>query len=146
MSTRESVHVLLVEDDEIDIESMRRTLSRHRVRNPLTVARDGVEALEFLRGENGRERIPSPFCVLLDLNLPRMSGLELLEEIRSDPALKGTVVFVMSSSEDDRDVLKAYEHHVAGYIVKQNAGRLFTGVVEMLDRYWQVVHIPESSA
>lgn len=145
MTTREDVHVLLVEDDSIDIESLHRTMRKQRMKNPVVVAHDGIEALEILRGENGRDRLPSPHVVLLDLNMPRMGGLEFLDELRADPSLKGTVVFVMSSSDDDGDVYRAYENHVAGYIVKKDGGRLFAGIVEMIERYCQIVQFPEES-
>ena len=140
--TKESVTFLLVEDDEVDVKVIERTLSALQICNPLIVARDGREALEHLRGENGREKLASPFLILLDLNMPRMNGLEFLAELRSDPKLNRSVVFVFTTSEDERDRLSAYEKHVAGYIVKSNAADSFTDALKLIDHYCRVVALP----
>lgn len=140
--TKEPVTFLLIEDDEVDVKVVQRTLSALQIRNPLIVARDGREALEHLRGENGREKLASPFLILLDLNMPRMNGLEFLAELRSDPKLNRSVVFVFTTSEDERDRLSAYEKHVAGYIVKSNAADSFTDALKLIDHYCRVIALP----
>ena len=137
-----SVHLLLVEDDEIDAEAVQRAFKRERILNPVTVVSDGIEALEALRGENGRDPVPRPYVVLLDLNMPRMSGLEFLEAVRSDPDLRRSVVFVLTTSESDEDKVAAYDQFVAGYILKSRAGEDFLEVIKLLQSYWRVVEFP----
>lgn len=140
--TGQTVTLLLVEDNDVDIEAVRRGLSSHRIANPLRVARDGVEALELLRSVD--DPFPSPFLVLLDLNMPRMNGIEFLAEIRRDPRLRGTVVFVLTTSNAEEDKVEAYDLNVAGYILKSEVGDGFVKLVAMLDRYWRIVEMPPS--
>ncbi len=126
----DGVDILIVEDDEIDAEVVRRAFARARVANPLHWARDGVEALEQLRA-GGRW----PTLVLLDLNMPRMNGIEFLEELRGDPRLASTVVFVLTTSDAERDKRAAYERHVAGFLVKSKMGAGFVNLIELLRDY-----------
>lgn len=110
--------ILLVEDDQMDIMNVQRELRKHNVTVPLHVARNGREALNMLRGEGGQERIPKPSVVMLDLNMPRMNGLELLEILRSDPDFVGLNVFITTTSDLETDRLKAQDLAVSGYIIK----------------------------
>ncbi len=105
---------LLVDDDEIDIETVRRAFRKSELDVDLEVARDGIEALAILR----HPETPFPLTVIVDINMPRMNGIELLDEIRNDEDLRCLQVFVLTTSRDDRDLLAAYNRHVAGYIVK----------------------------
>ncbi len=141
MSNR-TVTFLLVEDDDVDVMGFQRALKRQKIANPIEVARDGVEALERLRGLNGKEKLKPPYIILLDLNMPRMSGLEFLQEIRQDEELHHAIVFVITTSRDEKDRLAAYDQHVAGYIVKSNATESFQHALSMLDNYWRVVEFP----
>src|SRR5205823_6595315 len=87
--------------------------------NPLFIANDGFEALDLLRGTNGKEKIsPLPRIILLDINMPKMNGLEFLKEMRNDPDIKGISVFVLTTSNDDKDKVEAYNYNIAGYIIK----------------------------
>ncbi len=140
--TEKTVTFLLVEDDEVDVKAIKRSLDELRIANPLVVARDGREALEYLRGQNGRDKVESPFLILLDLNMPRMNGLEFLAELRGDRELNTSVVFVLTTSRDERDRLSAYEKHVAGYIVKSNVADSFAEAMKLIDHYWRVVEFP----
>lgn len=133
------VTILLVDDDDVDVMGIERALKKLKIGNPLVRARDGLEALELLRDPQAVRR---PYIVLLDLNMPRMSGLEMLAELRTDPRLHSAVVFVLTTSNDDEDKVKAYQQHVAGYIVKSQVGDGFLRVLEMLDHYWRVVELP----
>lgn len=136
------VTFLLVEDDDVDVMYIQRTFRQLGIANQLVVANDGIEALEMLRGANGYDPILKPFIILLDLNMPRMNGIEFLTELRKDPEIKHSVVFVLTTSDDEQDKFDTYEHHVAGYIVKSEAGQSFQSALEMLDRYWRVVELP----
>lgn len=138
-----TVHVLLVEDNEVDREAVRRAFRTHRIANPIYDARDGVEALEMLRGSNGRRALPRPYLILLDINMPRMNGIELLHEIRSDDVLHDSIVFVLTTSKSDEDKTAAYASNVAGYIVKSDVGAGFLRLVELLEHYWRIVELPE---
>lgn len=140
LANAETVHVLLVEDNVVDREAVRRAFRKHRIANPIVEASDGVEALAVLREQRWAERWP--YLVLLDLNLPRMNGIELLTELRADPELHRSVVFVLSTSKSDEDKAAAYDLNVAGYVGKQDVGAGFIRLVELLDGYWRVVELP----
>ena len=135
------VNVLLVEDDEVDVMNVKRAFEKARIANPLHVARDGMEALELLRRDG---EIPRPVIVLLDLNMPRMNGIEFLGKIREDEELRELIVFVLTTSKADEDMTAAYQKNVAGYIVKANLGGSFLEVVTMLDHYWRVIEFPSA--
>lgn len=139
---QQTVHVLLVEDDDVDVKAVRRAFRKVKIANPLHVARDGLEALGMLRGEEGYEHVPRPYIIILDLNMPRMDGIEFLTELRRDPVHHDAVVFVMTTSKADEDRAASYDRNVAGYIVKSAVGEGFLKVTEMLDSYWRVVLLP----
>jgi CheY-like chemotaxis protein len=136
--------ILLVEDDEIDYKTVQRTFRDLKIANPLHRAHDGIEALEKLRGTPEHPALPKPVIILLDLNMPRMSGLEFLTELRQDEALKRSIVFVMTTSSAEEDVAMAYSHNVAGYILKHNPAETFISAMCMLEHYWRVVELPEN--
>lgn len=137
------VKILLIEDDEVDIMSIQRALTKKRIINGLTVARDGVEALELLRGTGTQEKMARPNIILLDLNMPRMNGLEFLAEIRKDNTLRDSVVFVLTTSNSDEDRCAAYAQNIAGYILKSNVGEGFVDAITMLNFYWKIVELPK---
>jgi CheY-like chemotaxis protein len=136
--TKTSVPIFLVEDDETDIEAVRRALKRANILNPFHVAFDGVEALNILRGQNGKEKLKQPCLILADINMPCMSGLEFLQELRSDVTLKRNVVFMLTTSGNSEDKDKAYQMNIAGYILKEN----LTMLAEMLDYYCRINKFP----
>ena len=110
--------ILLVEDDQMDVMNVQRELRRQSINVPLLHARNGREALNMLRGEGDQPKIAKPSLVMLDINMPRMNGLELLEILRSDPEFAGLNVFVMTTSDLESDRLKARQLAVSGYIIK----------------------------
>jgi CheY-like chemotaxis protein len=110
--------ILLVEDDQMDVMNVQRELRRQNIEVPLIHARNGREALKMLRGEGGEPKIAKPSLVMLDINMPRMNGLELLEVLRSDPEFVGLNVFIMTTSDLESDRLKAQDLAVSGYIIK----------------------------
>ncbi len=135
--TPKDVHILLVEDDEKDSEAVVRAFKKRNFTNPLTIVPDGVEAFAVLQRE-----IKHPYLILLDLNMPRMSGLEFLQRLRQDPLLRRSIVFVLTTSDREEDKLAAYDAQVAGYLVKARAGEDFTRVTDLLERYWNTVEFP----
>lgn len=141
MKDPQEVAILLVEDDSVDQEAIRRALKNLRIANPLVVAENGLEALHVLRG-NHHDGLERPHLVLLDLNMPRMNGHEFLQEIRQDKNLRDTVIFVLTTSSNEKDMVAAYEKNIAGYIVKGQIEEGFIGAINMLDSYWRVVVLP----
>jgi len=137
-TSAKAVTVFLVEDDDVDAMGVKRALTQRRIVNSLVRARDGVEALEMLR----EGKIERPYLVLLDLNMPRMGGLEFLKTVREDECLKSMVVFALTTSKSDEDMIEAYNYNVAGYIVKSELTSSFDRLVDMLDGYWQIVDLP----
>lgn len=136
------VHILVVEDDEMDAEAIERALEGQRWVAGLVTARNGVEALAALRGSDGSEPLARPYLILLDLNMPRMSGLEFLSHLRADPELADSLVFVLTTSNADRDRKGAYTHNIAGYLVKSRVGEDFGRLAELLGRYAQLILFP----
>lgn len=136
--TSKTVTVLLVEDDVVDQMAVTRAFSKAKIANPIVTAKDGVDGLAMLRDG----RVAHPYLILLDLHMPRLNGIEFLQELRKDPALRKSIVFVLTTSKDDEDRVKAYDLNVAGYIVKSEVGNGFMQVVSLLDHYWKVVEFP----
>ena len=134
-----TLNILLVEDDEVDVMNVRRAFERNNVSNPLYVAGNGLEALEMLRdGTVPRERR----LILLDLNMPKMNGIEFLQALRADPDLSSAPVVVLTTSNDDQDKLDAYRHNVAGYLLKPVTFSSFCERMATLDKYWALVEMP----
>jgi CheY-like chemotaxis protein len=133
------LNILLVEDDEVDVMNVRRAFQKNKITNPLFVASNGVEALEQLRnGAIPRDRR----IILLDLNMPQMNGIELLRELRRDPELNPTPVIVLTTSNDERDRIEAYNLNVAGYLLKPVTFSNFCEVMAALNKYWALVELP----
>ncbi len=131
-----SVTILLVEDDDIDAKGIERSFIKRRIANNIIRARDGLEALELLKV--GIER---PFIILLDLQMPRMSGLEFLEALRTDSKLHDSVVFVLTTSKAEQDIVASYDKQIAGYFVKGEVGANFTDIIDMLEGYWRISYL-----
>lgn len=135
------VTLFLIEDDDIDAMSIKREFKARRIANPIIRAKDGVDAFELL--ESGQ--INRPFVILLDLQMPRMGGLEFLTKLRANIKYKDSVVFVLTTSEDEQDIFDSYQLNIAGYFVKDEVGVGFIGIVDILDGYWKVVHLPTAN-
>lgn len=137
------VQILLVEDDDAEAKAVRRAFKRAGIQNNLTRAIDGVEALELLRGAREGIDLGRPVILCVDLNMPRMGGLEFLQHLRADPSLRRLIAFVVttSSSDDDRDA--AYALNVAGYIVKSGSSADFERVVQLVGDYSKAVLLPD---
>jgi CheY-like chemotaxis protein len=128
------VSILLVEDDEVDVMNVKRAFSKNNIKNELFVAGNGVEALDMLR--NGIN--PLPKIIILDINMPKMNGIEFLKEMRADENLKNISVFVMTTSNEDSDKINAYNLNVAGYILKPLSFEKFLSSVATLKNFWSL--------
>lgn len=142
---KNSVSILLVEDDEVDIMNVKRSFKKNSITNPLYVAKNGLEALDLLSGKNPENSVPAPRIVLLDINMPRMGGIEFLTELRKDEELRATTVFVMTTSNEDSDKIAAYNLNVAGYILKPLSFEGFVNAVSILNHYWELCELPNST-
>jgi CheY-like chemotaxis protein len=132
------LNILLVEDDEVDVLTVKRAFKKGNITNPLYVAGNGLEALTMLRGEPGQlSIIPSERrIILLDLNMPKMNGLEFLQEMRSDATIRHIPVVVLTTSNEERDRVEAYQLNVAGYILKPITFSVFVELMITLNKYW----------
>jgi CheY-like chemotaxis protein len=138
------INILLVEDDEVDVMNAKRAFKKYKISNPLYVAENGLEALAMLRSQNDKPpQIPeNRRLILLDLNMPKMNGLEFLHEIRQDEKLKRTPVIVLTTSDEDKDRIEAYNLNVAGYILKPVTFGNFAEVMVALNKYWTLCEMP----
>ncbi len=128
--------ILLAEDNEGDVELTREAFKQAKFRNNLHVVRDGDEALDYLRKRNGYEQAVTPDIILLDLNMPKVDGTEVLEEVKNDPKLRRIPIIVLTSSEAEQDVLASYDLHANAYVVKPVDGLKFIKVVQEIQNFW----------
>jgi CheY-like chemotaxis protein len=133
-----TLNILLVEDDEVDVMTVKRAFQKGNITNPLYLAGNGLEALAMLRNEPGQAAsVPTERrLVLLDLNMPKMNGLEFLQELRADSTIRHTPVVVLTTSNEERDRLQAYDLNVAGYILKPVTFSIFVELMITLNKYW----------
>ncbi|PUB15456.1 response regulator [Yoonia sediminilitoris] len=143
---KEEMNILLVEDNDLDVEILRRGLKRLGASNSLVRARDGVEALEILKENQTRGILPDPFVILLDINMPRMNGHEFLVALRECSDLKSARVFVFKTSDSKEDVNKAYDNNANGYIVKPNSSSELNDVIQSLRSSWRICETPRCTA
>ncbi len=137
------IEILLVEDNPADIRLTREALTEGKVRNNLHVAADGVAALELLRRQGPHSGAPRPDLILLDLNLPKKNGREILAEIKQDESLCQIPVVVLTTSEDEEDILRSYQLHANCYVTKPVGLEQFLAVIRQIDSFWlEVVKLP----
>ncbi len=138
------INILLVEDDEVDVMNVKRAFKKYKITNPLYIAGNGIEALAMLRSHNGKPpEVPeNRRLILLDLNMPKMNGLEFLHALREDSELKRTPVIVLTTSDEDKDRIEAYNLNVAGYILKPVTFANFAEVMVALNKYWTLCEMP----
>lgn len=133
------LNILLIEDDKVDVKNVERALRKNNISCPLFVASNGVEGLQMLRDGT----VPAHRrLILLDLNMPKMNGIEFLKELRADPNLTRNPVVVLTTSNHDQDKLDAYGLHVAGYLLKPVTFASFVEKIAALDKYWTLVEMP----
>jgi CheY-like chemotaxis protein len=135
--------VLLIDDDEVDVMTVKRAFKKNNITNPLYVAANGVEGLALLRGNELPKLLPGQRrLILLDLNMPKMGGIEFLRELRADPELRALPVIVLTTSNEDQDKVEAYNLNVAGYIIKPVTFNKFVEAVATLNKYWTLSELP----
>jgi len=143
LPTGDPIEILLVEDNPGDVRLTEEALKESKVRNTLHVARDGVEAIEFLRGRDGNGGGNKPDIILLDLNLPRTNGREVLATIKTDPDLRRIPVVVLTTSRAEQDILETYDLHANCYIVKPVGLDEFITIVRSVEDFWlSIVRMP----
>lgn len=141
--TDKMMNILLVEDDEVDVMNVQRAFKKNNITNPLFFASNGLEALSILRGSNAKKTIPQARrIILLDLNMPKMNGIEFLRVLRADEQLQSIPVIVLTTSNEDKDKVEAYKLNVAGYILKPVTFSNFVETVATMNKYWSLVEIP----
>ena len=139
--TRE-VKFLIVDDDKVSVMAMQRAMRKLKILNDTEVCVDGQEAFDFLKIASQQAKGLPPYIVMLDLNMPRMGGLEFLDAVRADSALANVIVFVFTTSDTPDDVRSAYRRNIAGYIVKENPSETFATALDMLETYGRIVELP----
>ncbi len=147
MSNVETIHVLMVDDDPVDLRITREALSQAKMHLQISEATDGEDALAFLRQEGRHADAARPDVIILDLNMPRMDGFEFLGEMKRDPALRAIPVVVLTTSEDDAHVLKSYDLQAACFLSKPVVLDSFVNMVQSFDNFWlSVVRLPPRTA
>lgn len=137
------ISVLLVDDDEVDVMTVKRAFKKNNITHPLYVASNGLEALELLSSNTWPKLLPQGRrLILLDLNMPKMNGIEFLRELRADPALRAIPVIVLTTSNEDKDKVEAYNLNVAGYIIKPVTFSKFVEAMATLNKYWTLTELP----
>jgi CheY-like chemotaxis protein len=138
------IDVVLIDDDEVDVMTVKRAFKKNHITHPLYVASNGIEALELLRSQElpSQSQIPRRRLILLDLNMPQMGGIEFLRELRADPELGVLPVIVLTTSNEDKDKVEAYDLNVAGYIIKPVTFSKFVEAMATLNKYWTMSEMP----
>ena len=132
--------ILLIEDDNVDVMTVKRAIRDLKVTNQLVSMGDGEEAIEYLRTEG----ITKPCIILLDLNMPKMDGVEFLKIVKADEALKKIPVVILTTSNSDRDVIESFERGAAGYMVKSVDYEKFVDTIREIDQYWTLSKLPSN--
>jgi CheY-like chemotaxis protein len=136
MPSSKTVTILLIEDDDVDVKALRWAFDKLKIANPLMVARDGVEAWAML------PTLPRPYLIITDISMPRMNGIEFLRKLRQNEEFHDSIVFVLTTSNDEQDKIDAYNLNVAGYMLKSDMGTSFTRAIALIENYWKVVEFP----
>jgi CheY-like chemotaxis protein len=142
MTTTQQLNILLVEDDEVDVMNVQRALKKNDSDSTLYRAANGIEALAMLRTNSHIATDNRRLLILLDLNMPKMGGLEFLKELRADPTLCRLPVVILTTSMQDSDLATAYQYNVAGYLIKPITFSSFVEMIDILTRYWSMSELP----
>ena len=137
------LHILLVEDDDVDVEAVVRAFQKQQLDYSFTIVANGVEALLCLRGDGDRPPLPQPYIILLDLNLPRMNGKQFLAEMRADKAFKNIPVVILTTSDAESDIVQGYSLGANCYVTKPVDLKAFQTIVLAVENFWfTVVKLP----
>ena len=139
---KDMINILLVEDNDLDVEILKRGLKKLGAPNSLLRAKDGLEALQILKDDLVTRTLPRPYVILLDINMPRMNGHEFLETLRKTNGISDSRVFVFTTSDSKKDIRIAYQNNANGYIVKPNTSSELTDVLRVLQRFWAICEYP----
>lgn len=139
---KNSMNILLVEDNDLDVEILKRGLKKLGAPNSLVRARDGLEALQMLTDDLIDNKLPKPHVILLDINMPRMNGHEFLKELRETKGIRDARVFVFTTSDSKKDIGLAYQSNANGYIVKPNSASELGDVLQTLKQFWAICEDP----
>jgi CheY-like chemotaxis protein len=142
VTRRELLHILLVEDDDGDAKAIERAFKKLKIVDRMVRAIDGIDALDLLKGANGKTKLKDPGIFLVDLNMPRMNGIQFVQAVRADENLRRSIVFILTTSKRDEDKMAAYDLNVAGYITKATAAVDFMNLVNLMGLYGEVVELP----
>lgn len=132
-------YILLVEDDMVDIKAIRRAFKDNKINNPIVICNNGEEALEFL---TTKKKNDLPILIFLDLNMPRMNGLEFLKNLKNDDLLKTIPTIILTTSKDINDKKESFKSGVAGYMVKPMNHRDFSELIDTINKYWTTSELP----
>lgn len=146
MSSEKIVTVLHIEDDPIDGRAVQRAFRKIGFENPMYVASDGNAGLKMLRGESGFIAIPQPRMILLDLRMNGLDGHQFLAELRADPKLQDTIVFILTTSDNSEDRQRAFRQHVAGYLLKENSAEDFNRNMQLICDYVRRSRFPPDTS
>lgn len=138
----DTARFLLVEDNDLDVEKITQGFMRLKISNKIIRAKDGYDALNILRGTNGKVKLKTPYIILLDLNMPKMNGLEFLEVLRADDAIAHSPVIILTTSDRQQDIESAYVHNVCGYIVKPVKIQQMFEALSALNMFWNLCELP----
>jgi len=141
----QGINILLIEDDEVDVMNVKRSFTKKNILNPIYVASNGLEALAMLRtDENGAPPAISAnnLIIVLDINMPKMGGIEFLQELRKDSKLQSIPVIIFTTSNQEREKVEAYKLNIAGYIVKPVEPSQFVETMSIINRYWTTCELP----
>lgn len=144
-SAERPLNILLVEDDEVDVMNVQRAFDKSHLHHNLRVASNGLEGLDILNQADSSDAAPLPQhrrLILLDLNMPKMGGIEFLQELRKNPMLQAIPVIVLTTSDEERDRVEAYRFNVAGYILKPVTFSKFLDIISKLSAYWSLCEMP----
>ncbi len=141
-----TTNFLIVEDNELDAEKIVRSMRRLKMANATQRVKDGEAALDVLRGTNGQTKLTAPYIILLDINMPKMNGLEFLHVLRSDATIAHSPVFMLTTSDCQQDIDAAYRYNVCGYVVKPVKIEQMVEALGTLNMFWNVTELPMHSA
>lgn len=134
-----AIKIIVIDDDDVDAQSIERSLRSADVNNEIIRAYDGIDALDLLKGANGKEKLTKPYILLIDLMMPRMDGITFIKTLRFESDITPEMIFVLSGTDSDEQCTQAYDLNITGFIKKDRAGRDFLRLTKILEQYYEVI-------